>query len=182
MLALVALLLVGCAPPATFRPAPPLLEDRAVELGAGGAAISPRPYVQEPWRGAGQIWAAGPISGVFDLGAVVAFDLDGFAAGGSLRAHLVTHDRFALAVDLELGWAWAALAFPVAFRLFDESWVYVAPRVANWGASPSLGVPFGLSVRVRDGFFVRAEAQWQWPELSPYQRRIHLGLALAQQL
>jgi hypothetical protein len=172
----------ACAPVASFRPAAPLLEERSIELGVGGVAVAPRPYVQEPWRGAGQVWAAGPISRVFDLGGVVAFDLGGFAAGGSLRAHLFTRDRFALAADLEAGWAWAALAIPVAVRLFDETWLYTAPRFGNWGGNVSVGIPLGLSVRIRGGFHLRAEAQIAWPDFDPYQRRVFLGLAAAQQL
>jgi hypothetical protein len=172
----------GCAPVAGFRPPAPLLPDRSVELGAGGVALSPRPYVQEPWRGAGQLWAAGPISKRFDLGAVAAFDLDGAAVGATLRLHVSTHDRFALAVDTELGWGWISLSVPLGVRLFDETWLYTAPRLFNWGQRPAVAVPVGLSVRIADGFFLRAEAQAVWPDLSPYQRRWIFGLGAAQQL
>jgi hypothetical protein len=173
---------LGCAPIASFRPPAPLPPDRSAEMGAAGVAISPRPYVQEPWRGAAQLWAAGPISRRFDLGAVAAFDLDGVAAGATLRLHVTTHDRFALAIDTELGWGWASVALPIGVRLFDETWLYSAPRLFNWGQRPAVAVPVGLSVRVVDGFFVRAEAQAVWPDLSPYQRRWIFGLAAAQQL
>lgn len=132
----------GCAPAASFRPPTGPMEDRSLELGGGGVAVSPRPYVQERWSGSGQLWATGPVADWLDLSAVVAFDDEAALGGGAAQARYVRTDRFAGAVELELGWAWGALALPVAVRLFDETWVYASPRLGTYGdeitpASPS---------------------------------------------
>jgi hypothetical protein len=172
----------GCAPLATLRPAAPLLCGRTFEVGAGVVALSSKPYAPEPWRGAAHLWLDGRVTRWLDVGGVASADLSGAAAGATARAHLVTTGRFALSADAELGWAWGALAVPVAVRLFDETWLYAAPRFGNFGGRPTLGIPAGLSVRITGATFVRVEAQVSWPDLSPYERRVHVALAVARQL
>ena len=175
-------LAAGCAPFASFRPPNGLIEERSLELGAGGVAVAPRPYVQEGWSGAGQVWARGPLAEWLELGAVAAFDDEAALGGAFAQARYVRTDRFAGAVEVELGWAWGALALPVAVRLFDETWLYTSPRLGNLGDEVTPGLPLGLSVRVWDGLMVRAEGQVSWAAFRWYNRRVHLGLGVAYQL
>ena len=60
--------------------------------------------------------------------------------------------------------------------------LYAAPRYGNFGGRPTLGIPAGLSVRLTGATFVRVEAQVAWPDFSPYERRLHVALAVAQQI
>lgn len=179
---LTAVLAAGCAPLASFRPPTGLLEQRSLEIGAGGVALSPRPYVQESWRGAGQVWGRGPVTEWLELGGVVAFDDEAALGGVTAQGRYARTDRFAGAVEVELGWAWGALALPVAVRLFDQSWLYASPRLGNYGDELTPGIPLGLSLRIWDGLMVRAEGQLSWAGFRYYNRRAHLGLALAYQL
>src|SRR5688572_986628 len=73
---LVAMLVVleACGPLATFRPASGLMEGRTMELGLGAAAVSPRPYVNEPWAHAGQMWLTGQAKSWLHLSGIAAFD------------------------------------------------------------------------------------------------------------
>src|SRR5262245_55807721 len=129
MLAALALVAAAgaCSPIANLRPASGLMPGKKLEVGGGVAAVSPRPYVNEDWEGAGQVWVSGDTSSLISLSAIGAFDTDAFAAGGALRVNLVHESRFAFGVEGEAGYAWAALSLPAAVRLFDESWVYSAP-------------------------------------------------------
>jgi hypothetical protein len=49
----------ACGPLGTFRPASGFIEERTKELGLGTVAVSPRPYVDEAWAHAGQLWFTG---------------------------------------------------------------------------------------------------------------------------
>jgi hypothetical protein len=61
--------------------------------------------------------------------------------------------------------------------------VYTAPRFGNRGSTWGLDVPLGLSARIYEGMSVRAEYRATWTgELSYYQRRSMIGIALAYQL
>ncbi len=95
------------------------------------------------------------------------------------RFRFVDDDRFALALDVEAGWLWAAIAVPVAVRTFGESWVYTAPFVGLWGPHVAVGAPLGFSLHVGQGVFLRAEGGVTYPELDPTQRRFHLATGVA---
>ena len=70
----------------------------------------------------------------------------------------------------------------MAVRLFDETWIYAAPRFGSLGDELAAGFLGGVSLHVYDGIFLRAEAQWTWPRLDPFERRMYVGGALAVQL
>jgi hypothetical protein len=177
---------LGCAPLAGFRPASGIMPGRSVELGLGAATLSPRPYVEEDWRTAGQLWVSADAGTDWTLSAMAAFDREAhitkaFAAGGAARIHTLRTDRLASGVEGELGYAWAALNFPFALRALDETWIYTAPRFGTFGSEPTFGLPLGISARMLGGFMVRAEAQASWADLKYYNRRTHLGLGVAYQ-
>ena len=171
----------ACSPIANLRPASGLMPGKKLEVGAGAAAVSPRPYVTEDWQAAGQVWATGNTSSLITLSAIGAFDSDALAAGGALRVNLVRDSRLAFGVEGELGYAWAALSLPVAVRLFDESWVYSAPRLGTWSSDPIFGVPLGLSLRIYEGFSLRAEGQVSWQNFQYFNRRMHYAGAAVYQ-
>jgi hypothetical protein len=175
------LLITGCAPVAGFRPAAGTMPGRSLELGAGAAAVSPRPYVNESWQGAGQLWLTVDRSELVALSGIGAFDDDAVALGGAARLKLLRHDRFAGGVEGELGFAWAAFSLPIAVRAFEHSWIYSAPRLGTWSTDALASVPLGASVHVHDGLIVRAEAQVSWQDFKYYNRRTILGGAAAYQ-
>src|SRR5262245_56971779 len=109
--------LAGCAPLARFRPASGLMPGKSLEPGAGVAYVAPRPRVDEPTRGAGQVWLSGEPGSRVSLSAIGAFDVDAFALGGALRVDFLRADRAVAGVEAELGYAWAALSLPFALRL-----------------------------------------------------------------
>jgi len=174
--------LFGCAPLASLRPAGGLWEsDRSAEIGAGAVALGPRPYVIESWQPVGQVWGALRLDRSFELSAIGAFDEQAFAAGGALRWIPLRADRLAAGAEVEFGFAWAALALPIALRLSDGLWLYTAPRLGNMGIHLTPGLPGGLSLEIFDGWIVRAEAQLSWEEFLAYQRRVHLAGGMAYQ-
>jgi len=179
--ALSALVAVGCAPLASLRPAAAPMPGRTMEVGVGGALVSPRPHVQEPWRGAGQLWLSGAVSDRLVLSALAFFDDQAAGGGGAARLVLVDVDRVRAGVEVELGWLWAAGALPMAVRLFDQTWLYASPRLGNLGDELTPGVPFGLSVRVHDGLSVRLEGQPSWADFDAHQLRFHGALGVAWQ-
>lgn len=173
---------VGCAPLASLRPAGGLVESgRSFELGAGAVALGPRPYVIESWQPVGQVWGTLALSRWFELSTVGAFDEAGFAVGETLRWIPLRLDRLALGGELELGFAWAAVALPVALRLTDGVWLYSTPRLGNLGIHLTPGLPAGISVNVAGGLVLRAEAQVSWADFLAYQRRLHLAAGAAYQ-
>jgi hypothetical protein len=178
---LLVLLIAGCAPVAGFRPASGAMPGRTLELGAGAAAVSPRPYVDETWQGAGQLWLTLDRSELLALSGIAAFDDDAVALGGAARLGLVRHDRFAGGVEGELGFAWAALSLPLAVRAFEQNWIYSAPRLGTWSTDALIGLPLGASVHVYDGLILRAEAQVSWQDFKYYNRRTTLGAGAAYQ-
>lgn len=173
--------LSGCMPLASFRPASGLMPGRSVEVGAGAAVVSSRPFVEEPWRGAGQIWMTRDAGSTLSVALIGAFDTDAAAIGGALRVNLLATDRVAAGVEAELGYAWAAFSLPLAVRTVDETWLYTGPRAGTWGMNLLLSVPAGASVRVVDGFMLRTEAQVSWQDARRWNRRAHLGVAAAHQ-
>ncbi|HVU02812.1 MAG TPA: hypothetical protein VHE30_13725 [Polyangiaceae bacterium] len=172
--------LTACAPPADFRPPSALVfEDRRLEVGTGLVHVSRRPYVDESSRDIGQSWATVRATRWLSLSAISAYDTNGVLGGVAALFRVVQRDRVVLGTSAEAGYAWGGLSLSGAFRFIDDSWIYVAPRAANWGDQFSLGIPFGLSVRVTGGFHLRTEAQWSWADLKYYNRRLHSGIAAA---
>lgn len=179
---LIAVVASACAPVASFRPASGLMPDRSLEVGLGAARVSRRPYVDEPSATAGQAWVTGELGGHrVALSAISAFDSDALALGGALRVNAVHADRFTGGVEGEVGYLWFGVSTPIALRLFDQTHLYTAPRIFNWGIDLAFGIPVGLSVRVYDGFVLRAEWQRSWQDFKYYNRRDHVGGAVAYQ-
>jgi hypothetical protein len=175
------LVVVGCSPVGNLRPASGLMPGKRLEAGAAAAALGPRPYVTEDWALTGQLWVTGDASPKVTVSAIGAFDSDAVAAGGALRLNLIREPWLAGGVEGELGYAWAALSTPVALRLFDESWLYTAPRLGTWSSGVIASVPLGLSVRVIGGLSLRAEAALSWQDFAYYNRRTQLAGAAAYQ-
>ncbi len=173
--------LASCAPLASFRPASGLMPERKLEVGAGVAAISPRPYVVEEWRATGQAWVSNDVGKRANVSGIVAFDDQAAAIGGALRVNAVRTDRFAAGVEGEGGYLWMGISVPVAVRLFDYTWLYGAPRFGNWGLDPIGGFYLGANVRIWDGLMLRGEWQRSWQDFKYYNRRDHYGGAVAYQ-
>lgn len=171
----------GCSPIANLRPASGLMPGKKLEVGAGAAALGPRPFVAEDWESTGQVWVSGNTSSSITLSAIGAFDTDAFAAGGAVRLNIVREELVAFGVEGELGYAWAALSLPVALRLFDESWIYSAPRLGTWSTDGIFSVPLGVSLRIYEGFALRGEAQVSWQNFQSFNRRVHLAGAAVYQ-
>jgi len=155
---------------------------RGAELGAAGVVVSPRQQVEEPARAAGQLWAMTRAGGRFTLSAIGAFDDDALGLGVAARFDAIETDRFAGGVELELGYAWAALSLPVAVRMFGRSWAYSGPRLSTWGIQPLASLPAGASFHAGDGVFVRAEGQVLIQDFVWGQPRWTAGLGAAYQL
>jgi hypothetical protein len=141
--------------------------------------VGPRPFVDEPARASGQLWGAFRLGPHFTITGVSAFDASAIAVGGALRWNAVRASRFAMGVEGEGGFAWVGAGLPLAFRLFDQTWLYTSPRMAFRLVDAVLTVPVGLSVRIFDGFMLRAEYGASWVDLQRAQRRNFGGLALA---
>jgi hypothetical protein len=172
---------LGCSPIASLRPASGLMPEKKLEVGAGAAVLGPRPYVAEDWESAGQVWVSGNTSSLVSLSAIGAFDGDALAVGGAVRVNAARESRVAFGVEGELGYAWAAVSLPAALRLFDETWLYTAPRLGTWSDDPIFSVPLGLSLRIYEGFFLRGEAQVSWQDFQYFNRRAHFAGAAAYQ-
>lgn len=172
-------LLAGCAPLAGFRPPATIPDGRTAEVGAGGVVVSPRPFVEEPVRGAGQFWASTRATKSLTVTGLGAFDLNAIALGGALRAEIVSTPRLALGGEGELGLVWGGASVPFALRTFGPVWLYTAPRLGTRGRTWAVDVPGGLDLRIRDVCAIRLEYRVSWAELDPYQRRHQGGLAVA---
>jgi hypothetical protein len=158
------------------------MNDRSLEVGGGGTLVGTRPYVDEPVRGGAQLLVSGNATKAVTLSGIGAAEARAFALGGALRVNALRTDRFALGPEVSLGFLWAALDVGAALRLFDQTYVYTAPRFGNRGASWAVEVPGGLSIRLYEGVMLRVEYRSMWTgELSYYQRRDLLGAALAYQ-
>ena len=140
---------VGCSPVSSFRPAAGLLPGATREVGLAGTLVTPRPYVSEPARGVAEVWFSSVLGERSDLTGLVAFDDEALALGGAVSLRYARSDRFAGGGELEVGYAWAALSAPLSLRLFDQTHVYVAPRLGTWGVEPIFGVPGGAARALR---------------------------------
>jgi hypothetical protein len=170
---------VGCAPLTGLRPASMPMPGTDHEVGAGAGAITPRPYVQEPVRVAGHLWGGLRAAPWLVLSGVLAFDDEAAVGGLAARADWLDHDRLLSGVELELGWAWAALSFPLALRLFDQTWLYTAPRIGTFADQVTPFVPLGLDARIYEGLKIRVEGQVSWAAFDVFNRRFHLGAGVA---
>lgn len=181
-LAVVTLALAtACAPVQSFRPADGMLEGKTTEIGAGGAVIGPRPYVEERAQGVGQLWISKKVKKRLTLTGIGAFDLAAVALGGGLRVDVVRTTRLAAGVEGELGFAWGALTLPASMRIVGQARVYTGPRLGSRGLAWAVDVPIGLSVPLDRSWVVRAEYSSSWIELRSYQHRHLLGLAIGYQ-
>lgn len=178
---LLGLVLGGCAPLGTLRPASGLMPARSGEVGLAGVALGPRPYVTESTELAGQAWATLEPLDWLSVSAITAVSADAAAAGGAVRWNAFRTRRTAGGIEAEAGYAWVAGSLGFAVRTFGETWLYAAPRVGTLGFSWTVGTPVGVSAAVWDGLIVRAEAQVSWAELKHYNRRVHGGLGVAWQ-
>lgn len=147
----------------------------------GATTVSPRPYVTESRSSAGQVWISGEPTRRVALTALSVFDDDALGVGGSVRVDALHADRFAAGVETEVGYAWGGVSTPMAGRVFDQTWLYTAPRLGTWGLDPIFGVPVGVSARMVDGLILRVEWQRSWQSFKYYNRRDHLGAAIAYQ-
>lgn len=141
--------------------------------------VGPRPYVVESSHGEGQLWFTDRLAPWLSISGVGAFDAATVKGGAAVLARYVTTDRFVAGVGAEAGFAWYAGSLSAAGRLFDDTWIYAAPRISNWGVFVTPGIPVGLTTRVYDGFRLRAEAQFSWEDFKYYNRRLHLAAAAA---
>ena len=162
----------GCAPPMSMRPIGGLPLTRNREVGAAFAGVGPRRYAEESWQGVGQAWASTRVSRAIDLSAITAFDTSGFALGAAARFAFVRGSRVWLGAEAEAGWLWTAAVLHVSLKIAGELRVYAAPRLGNWGADWTPGIPLGLSIPIYDGFVVRAEGQISWADFKYYNRRL----------
>jgi hypothetical protein len=170
----------GCAPPADFRPPAALVfTNKTFEVGAGVVNVSKRPYVDEPSRNIGQSWLTLRAASWVSFSAISAYDREGAAGGAAALFRVLRTDRLVLGTSVEAGYAWGGLSASSAVRLLEDSWIYTAPRLANWGDSVSVGIPVGISIQLVSGFHLRTEVQWSWEDLKSYNRRVHTGLAAA---
>lgn len=158
-----------------------MMPERSHEIGAGAVAVGPRPLVEESPSVSGLAWFTGAPSTRVTLSVIGAFDAHAVALGGAFRVEAARSRAFVAAAELQGGYAWAALAFPMALRLYDESWIYTSPRVGTIGRYLGFSVPLGLSVRAYRGFMVRGEAQASYESFARYNRRLHFAGGAAYQ-
>jgi len=174
-------LIPGCGPLATLRPISALAGQGSRELGLGAVAVSPRPYVDERWSQAGQLWFTAKATPWLQLSGISAFDAGALGVGLGATALLVRGSSFMAGVQAEAGYGWAAGGLPFAARLFDQTWIYAEPRVTNLGIYPAVGTPIGLSLHIEKGAFLRLEYQASWERLQSFNLRHHLAAGFAVQ-
>lgn len=164
------------APVADLRPPSALVhEDRTFELGGAAVTVRPRQYVIEDSHEEAQFWFTGRAASWLSLSGIGAFDGHSGLGGVAALARYLTTDRVVLGIGAEGGYAWIGGSLSGAVRVFDDTWIYAAPRISNWGLFAAPAVPFGFSARIYDGFHLRAEAQVSWQEVKYYNRRLHLA-------
>lgn len=179
-IALVLVVCAGCAPVSSFRPANGFMEGASGEVGIGGSLVSPRPYVIEDTQAQGQIWLSSRAAKDLSLTAVAAVEPAAFAIGGAARMDLVRTHRLVIAPEVELGAIWGAVNGGVALRLWNEMWLYSAPRFGSRGSTWGFDVPVGISAHIYEGFTLRVEGRAMWTgAITYYEQRRVFGLALA---
>jgi hypothetical protein len=155
--------------------------DRSHELGVAVSDVGARPYVNERASQLGQAWGTTRLGERWSGSVLFGFDRSALLLGGALRYDAVRTRPFVAAVETELGLSWAAFSLPLGVRVADRFVAYCSPRIGNWGASLTGFIPCGLSADVYQGLVLRAEAQLSWARFEYYERRLHLGLGIAQQ-
>ncbi len=173
------LLALGCAPPLGMRPMTRPLPGHTVEMGAGFAAVGPRPVGQDDWGYATQGWVTAPRGSMVDVSLVGAFDGAHGTAGLGFRVQTIRTQHIGVGLGVEVGTGWVAAELPIALTLRDRYTVYTAPQLGTWGIDQTVRVPLGVDVRVVDALSMRGEAQLNYPDYDPYKRRLHLGLGVA---
>ena len=147
----------------------------------GTVAVSPRPYVDEPWSHAGQLWFTSKATPWLQLSGISAFDAGAIGVGVGATALLVRRSSLVAGVEAEAGVGWTAGGFPFALRLFEETWIYAEPRISSFGIYPAVGTPVGLSLHVEKGAFLRVEYQASWERFQAFNLRHHLAAGFAVQ-
>jgi hypothetical protein len=172
---------VACSPSQGFRPAGSLDLGRDSEIGLALSRVGPRPYINETAQFVGQGWWSTRLDEHWSLTAIGAFDEGSAAGGGALRYDIASGRWAALAAEAEVGLFWAAVSVPVSLRLWRGMALYSAPRLGVWGPELTPFIPLGVSGQIVEKLLVRAEAQVSWSDFQYYNRRVHLGLAVAYQ-
>jgi hypothetical protein len=170
---------VACAPAQSFRPAGALPNDGQGEVGVGFSRVGPRPYVAEGARPMAQGWWSTRWGETWLSSVLFGFDQSAVLGGWALRKDIV-QSRFSASAEAELGVLWGALSLPVSLR-FDRVQPYCAPRIGTWGPDLTGFLPCGLSLGPWQGFALRGELELSWADFAYYNRRLHLGIAVAQQ-
>lgn len=159
----------GCAPVAMM---PPITTDPTVRQHSGVAAsfgAGPVSVAEEsPGHVAGgaasvQAWHLRRVNPDLSLGGVFSWThansaVPQISAGMLARLHTHEGDRFRLGVDFGIGWAYAMLGMPFAFRVGENVWVYSEP--ALFLLSPDLvRLPVGVQVELGQKLTLTFEAQ-----------------------
>lgn len=167
----------GCAPAAAFRPMTLGLEEPN-EFGVGLAYGAMGIHGRDACEGGdlpdscapglnGQVWYQHRVSRWYTVGGTA---YGGMSTWGGLglqnRLHWVEGDRFRLGTDLDLGWFWAAVGVPMAYRLGDGFWLYSNPSFGFRAFQPAR-IPLGAAWMAEDGVWLHGEAAWGVDLVSP---------------
>ncbi|MDP2306166.1 MAG: hypothetical protein Q8P18_09060 [Pseudomonadota bacterium] len=165
----------ACAPVATMRPMTLDLDQpnefglavSATEpLGSIGRGCSFMPLLCESGFN-GQLWYQHRFNQRFSLGGTIFGGQNSLVgAGVQARLHWVELDRLRFGTDLEAGFLWGAVGFPVSVRLVDDLWIYSNPSV---GARlvQSARFPLGVAWGITDQVWIQAEAAWGFDLIYP---------------
>ncbi len=168
----------GCAPIAGLRPLSRPLRAGDTTLGIGAARVGPRPFVDEPSAAVAQAWATRALSGAARVSIITALDADAFAGGVALAVVPFQRAGASAGLELELGYAWAAVSVPLAARVTPDLWLYSGPRLGTWGTDALPSVPLGLDVRLSPRASALAEVGLSWQDFDPNARRTTIALGL----
>lgn len=144
------LLLAACVPIGAGPPPTPLPRGQNAELGVGLlGGVTANPYEQAPHE---QAWAVGTtlylraeleegwgILGRADLGLPY-----GASGGLGVRYGFVRTDGAYQGVQLDLGFFYAGLSIPAAFRVHPKAWVWTKPGVIA-GSLIQATLPIGFT-------------------------------------
>lgn len=178
-LAGVCLLLGACAPAVGMRPMTPMLPHDDAEFGVAWTGVGPRPIGEQETTHGGQGWVTAQPLTWLDISLVGAFAEGSYTAGLAVRWRAVETEHFAAGLGAELGIGWAAVDLPVAVQVIDGFWAYSAPQLGTWGTDATVRLPLGLDVELTEELRVRGEAQMNYPDFDPYQRRLQWGMGMA---
>jgi hypothetical protein len=163
ILAAAYFVLWACAPPASFPPPVPMAAGQrnevgaAVSLGAGtGTTLPIGEYtaVQSPGV---QLWYYHQFARRFDLGAVGFLDYSTLPGlGAMLRYRFVNGQTFTMGGQASIGWMWADVGLPMAWKLNDRVSLYSSPSF-GFRAFATARLPVGLSVQLSDRFVLSGE-------------------------